>query len=462
MPETKSMIFGVRIDNAKQLSLCERIFDAKGLQNNYMIGADMAWPGENAFDKLYPWCEMKRCNITNGKVVYDSEAGFTVEKDVFVEIPQFYSCRKVEGDIEDICISGESQPGFELESCFRDAQGNELECVYVAAYMMDGNTGSVSGSVPQVQCPQSELRQRANDKGFMLMDIATWLAVRKLILIEFADKNMANHFSGYGDLTYGTAVRATASKKATNTIHCMGYEAKNLRIGQKVAVMSDETKSRHLADREITAVTRIPRGYEVTFTGEPVDAIEDVTVLYCTGQPNGQTDCMTYHTGRPGLENTLSPFRYRWMENLWGNVWTMVDGVVIKDLRYYVTTDPNKYTADLSQWTMLSYPAPEQTLYPRNPQAFINRMGYDPENSQYNFPSKLENAPFRYGDKLYTMNRVDPDGKAVEDGTEFGLVVGGGWDHRDFNGMFTMRFWSKRNVLSSWLYGTRMILRGKL
>ena len=37
MIETKSMIFGVRIDNAKQLSLCERIGDAKDLQNNYFL-----------------------------------------------------------------------------------------------------------------------------------------------------------------------------------------------------------------------------------------------------------------------------------------------------------------------------------------------------------------------------------------------------------------------------------------
>ena len=457
--KTRSMIFGVRIDNSQATTLCERIGDACGLKNNYCIGNSMVVDGENAFDSIYPWCEIKRCNIIEGKIIYDYEAGFTVEQDVFAEIPKFYSCRKVVGNIEEICISGHCHPGFEAEPCFKDAAGNELEHVYVAAYQTCVGSRSVRASVPQVLTTQAEFREAAKNKGFSIMDIATWLAIQKLVLIEFADRNMSNHLNGYGCLVYSDAVRAVESAVSSNTIICMGYTAGCFRVGQRVAVSPDGNPFL-LADREITAVSETPNGYSVTFTGEPVDITEGTTRIYCSGQPNGQTDVLPYHTGRTGEENALSPFRYRWMENLWGNVWTMTDGVVVRDLRYYVTSDLSKYTGDIDEWDMLSYPAPEQNRYPLTEYGYIQKTGYDPKHARYNFPSQLETAPTHYGDKLYTIKNINPDGKEFPDGTEFGLVVGGGWDHLDRNGIFTMRFWGLRNNMKSWLYGSRMIIRG--
>ena len=254
--KTRSMIFGVRIDNSQATTLCERIGDAQGLKNNYCIGNSMVVDGENAFDSIYPWCEIKRCNIIEGKIIYDYEAGFTVEQDVFAEIPKFYSCRKVVGNIEEICISGHCHAGFEAEPCFKDAAGNELEHVYVASYQTCVGSRSVSASVPQVLTTQAEFREAAKNKGFSIMDIATWLAIQKLVLIEFADRNMSNHLNGYGCLVYSDAVRAVESAVSSNTIICMGYTAGCFRVGQRVAVSPDGNPFL-LADREITAVLKL-------------------------------------------------------------------------------------------------------------------------------------------------------------------------------------------------------------
>ncbi len=63
---------------------------------------------------------------------------------------------------------------------------------------------------------------------------------------------------------------------------------------------------------------------------------------------NGDTDNMKYHTGRTNdwVGDAQNPVQYRWIENLWGNVYQWVDGFNANGTAAYYCTDPSKYADD--------------------------------------------------------------------------------------------------------------------
>ena len=69
----------------------------------------------------------------------------------------------------------------------------------------------------------------------------------------------------------------------------------------------------------------------------------------------GETDVLTYHTGRCAGTDNECAVRYRWSENLWGNVYEWCDGVRnASNYQVYVTDDPDHYAdADVSSYTMV-------------------------------------------------------------------------------------------------------------
>ena len=66
-------------------------------------------------------------------------------------------------------------------------------------------------------------------------------------------------------------------------------------------------------------------------------------------QSSGGTDVMNYHTGNvQGYRDGITYVQYRWIENLWGNVFQWVDGFNANGTTAYYCTDPSKYADDTS------------------------------------------------------------------------------------------------------------------
>ena len=63
---------------------------------------------------------------------------------------------------------------------------------------------------------------------------------------------------------------------------------------------------------------------------------------------SGKTDTMVYHTGTAGsrISDGAAAMQYRWIENLWGNVFQWVDGFNANGTTAYACTDPSKYADD--------------------------------------------------------------------------------------------------------------------
>lgn len=467
---TVSRVYGVEYDRISTTSsACTRIGDATNLRANYMIGEAMAHTWANDFDSIYPWGAIRRCNITaNGAVVYDGESGFATDGsngDVFVEIPKFYSFREVVNDKERVCISGTKHAGFEVEPCFTDASGNEIDYIYVAAYETSNNNESVTTTdptapvFPTTQKTLAEFRTAAAAKDMTIFDFATWQALEKLFLIEYADKDASHYFNGIGDIPYYNAIQAKSDLANVNYVYVYDSYIEDLRVGQWVAVASDGTT---LANRQVVSIESATSvGSNVTVTGAPFNTERNVTSIYCTAQPVGATDVLTYHTGR-GTDNTRSSFRYRWMENIWGNTWKFTDGIRVKDLTYYITEKPTKYAdADVTGWTELGYAAPEQRDYPSQNNGFIQAMGFDRKNRLAMMPLTVGTNVNSYGDEFYCYYMQNASGGAIAQGTQFIGVVGGGWDHGSRNGAFASRFWNRDNA-ASWLIGCRLVVRDNI
>ena len=62
----------------------------------------------------------------------------------------------------------------------------------------------------------------------------------------------------------------------------------------------------------------------------------------------GETDVLTYHTGRVNGADNVSAVQYRWIENLWGNVWNWVDGILIQSGLVYICNDRAKYASSIT------------------------------------------------------------------------------------------------------------------
>lgn len=61
---------------------------------------------------------------------------------------------------------------------------------------------------------------------------------------------------------------------------------------------------------------------------------------------SGSTDSMVYHTGSVAGQDGKTAVQYRWIENLWGNVYQWVDGFNANGKTAYYCTDPSKYDDD--------------------------------------------------------------------------------------------------------------------
>ena len=485
--KSKNKIFGIEIDNSKSKNSVTRIYDAAGLHNDYLIGDDYyLHEGNNNFDYIYPWCDIRLCNINNingnKTIIYSNEPYFKNDGsngDVMVEIPKFFSSRIVEGRKEKICITGEAKPGFDLEPAFYDCEtGEELNHIYVGAYLSsvenDRHT-SKPGITPTIGRSLIQFREYGE-----MYDFVTLQCIQKLISIEMCSINLSKIFGGLSFLPYindifayetinGNSAVFDCSEWPDANLFENGFKIDYLFVGEGITI-SDSPGI--IQDRTITELGPITEYYQngvlhhrrvVSFDGNPVTILANKTMLYGHVQQNGLTMELEYHTGRKGLTpyTITDQFKYRYIEGLWGNVGEMMDGVRLKDLNYYVSYKKSDYK-DISKYTNLSYKSVEHTGYIWN-FAVIKEMGYDPAYPSINLPSAITNDDWSYesdwyGDILCAYNTIDNSGNSIPPGTEFIGISSMAWDGALNNGPYMYRFWITENE-TSWLYGTRMVYR---
>lgn len=372
--------YGVLWNMTDPADLGQRCFSAEGLIAEAGIGSE---GGHSDFDSIFPWSEIKRCNLRtteNGAkvVTYEGEEGFALDGsngDVFVRIPKFKTNRYTEkGKMIVVIGEGYTHPAF-VEN------GTELDEIFVGAYeasKTDEGLRSRKGVMPANNEVGNAFLTAAKNRGegYTLFDMRTADAIWRLMAVEHGCRN-SNQILGYGYSDYRQAdaqytyLFAKTAKTNTNQIVLPAANSKQLRlifmtefaVGNNI-LFCEERQDNIIAQRKITSIKCDNFGDDmtITFDGDPIN-ISTATFIgnapcdcgYC--EDLGAEYALTWHTGRankPPLEgsekpiNALNPCRYRWIENIVGNVWHFLPDVLFVDAQMYVCNNIKDYALDLN------------------------------------------------------------------------------------------------------------------
>ena len=445
--------YGVRwkIDSTSPIG--ERIGAAVGKDFGYQIGTD--WIGTsdtNDFDVIYPWCDIKRCNIlSDGSIVYEGEEGFSVDSnvDVMVEIPKFYVKRTIDEEYEYIWISGSEDDGYVIDPAF-EKKGEILDKIYIGAflsgYSSDNILGSYNDTQPAINVSLNDVKDNISEKGdnWMELDFTTLSMLQKLFLVETACKDSQALFMGTVNLSWGSCYSIQSSNTPVNTIVLEdNASSEKINIGDSVTIFDVPQGTSYYSvltqyennagwDRIITGRTKLENGtIQYEFSGQPIVVSEGITLIMNLPHKTGKTNDLSFATGQVNSsQDGVSSFRYRYIENLWGSLCIMLDNISVTD--GYISIES---TLDSSQFT-LNYKLAEQmgtTSEGVSPaDASIFSMGYDISYPLYMLPIKVGNGASSvtaWCDALFYQ----------KSSSELILTYGLTWDLRQYAGLFAYR-----------------------
>ena len=148
----------------------------------------------------------------------------------------------------------------------------------------------------------------------------------------FEKAKWAEKYKAVYETSNNNESKSGKSVQVNQSITTMRTNANNKGTGWEIldAVM-------HSADQWLFMVEYASRDAQ----GKIGQGISNTSAKHTTGE----TDVLTYHTGRCSGTNGNTAVRYRWSENLWGNVYEWCDGVRSGSTSYtvYVTDNPELY-----------------------------------------------------------------------------------------------------------------------
>lgn len=115
-----------------------------------------------------------------------------------------------------------------------------------------------------------------------------------------------------------------------------------------------------------------------------------------SAEVTGVTDSVVASSGAMGL-SAYYPFKYRGIENPWGNVYEWIDGVNILDRQAWVARDAENYVSNVfaKPYEQLSYMNCKENGY-------VREMGFDTKHPYAEFPTVIGgNATTFYSDYYY-------------------------------------------------------------
>lgn len=446
----KDGVYGVRWSLTELNEKCERLEASVGLEASAIEGN---LPAANDFDYIYPWSEIKLCNIdSNEKITYQGEKEFALDGsngNVFVEIPKWYVKRYQDETHEYLYISKTQRDGFEIEPAFKEGE-QVLDKIYIAAY--DGfvtnekKLVSWSGKYPTTNLSLATYRDFARNNGsirYGVLDIRCIFALQHLYLVEYANKNSSKTIGmGLQKMQYPFIKSATMSEQNSNRIVLLNNAC--FKVGQSCAI--SEKGFYYMDHRIITAIERIDEKHiAIYFSGEPYNVNEATTYIYNTPMASGMCDTMTSPSGYafgPINGNGYTSVRYRYIENPWGNIWNCIDGAIVKNCVPYVCYDMTKYVSKGStDYLPLNYTLPVQ-MENGNREIYVNQMiknlGYDEKFPSIGFPVEISNGANKdnsFADSWYCIKAAKPREIRWKGAWDLGTGIA------DRAGIFMLRAW---------------------
>lgn len=353
LEEAKIKKYGVRRVLGATTPVLERLGDAVGKVANADTDLTKHNVVQNDFDKIFPWSHIRNCIITaSGRIIYQGEAGYSEAiGDWMVEIPEFYWKRTNDGIHLEEWVSPYPVGGYTKSEKFYIARFKTSE--------QDDAHVSKPNSFPKVTLSRAGFRTKAMEKGagWQLEDLLGNYILNLLYRVEFAHLNSQLILgSGVTSVRYAEDDLAQIAEDNTNRVVLFTANASNYNVGEAISIGTARGNMEGGQYRTILAINDLGNGTkELVFDGTPINVLSTYKV-YMAGQVSGKTLGLLSSSGTAiGIDNRSS-ITYRGIEDIFGNVWEWVDGVLINDHRGYVCVDPGKYTDTVTaDYKALSY-----------------------------------------------------------------------------------------------------------
>ena len=369
--------------------LLERIFDAAGKVANVPTDDGAA---VNDFDNIFPWSHIRECKRdSTGRIHYKGDPGYDLLTNVdwLIEIPKFYIRMQRTATTFDRVISEIKRAGFWVPSVFKRADGTECDKIYVGRFktgIVDGVDVSRPGIFPENFRDLASFRTgaRAKGAGWQLIDISYKTEVLDMLyIIESATLNSQVYLgNGITTVRYVATDLAQIAETAVNRIVVTNAMAGNYNVGENICIGTAQGSENIARDRTILSKAALPDrvNTEIVFDGDPVN-IAVGNVLWQGAQKNGQTMNLQKPNGKLSGVSGRTSNKYRGMEDIFGNVYEWVDGVLINDLVAQICKDPAKYTSTLTaDYKPVGYTNLDINTYPLE-------MGFDSNYPEAIFPT---------------------------------------------------------------------------
>lgn len=431
--------YGVRW-NGTASTMCDRLGDAVGLVANAHRGTtDYV---QNDFDSIYPWSDIKTCNIdADGNVLaYLGEPSFArdgTNGDVMVEIPKFYYKRVKTGIVEEMWICEKQLPGYELHPLFID-NGKEVSKVFHSAYNASSYTDktdnkvklqSITGVQPRVRTTRANFRTYARNKGAIwgIEDISCVNALQLLYLVEYANTHSQSALgNGASNLSYTANHKALEETTNGNTITIASAYKNTYKLGQRIEIgTSQGENNKTTTPRTITAITTDEETGQttITFDGNPI-TIDVGNMVWNVAPLNGSCDALNgksgWLAGKNNYTDKFADVNYRGIEGFHAKLFRFIDGVNIKDMVVYYANSITEYADGVydGKYRAVGYSNAEANGY-------VSAFGYDEKAPWVMFPSAAVGGLSTFVPDYYYQNT----GERL-------LLLGGDWSYRAAAGAF--------------------------
>ena len=246
------------------------------------------------FDNIYPYSEMRRCNVADDGIVnaYYGDAGFVEDGSngqVMVEIPLTYTKYTFDDLTGDRIFAWEfskyADDGFKIDPAFNLGTGYASH-LYVSAY--EGSIYDTSAS------------------AYLL-----------------ADEQIADFTAGTGDVLSSIA----------NAKPCSGLTQQLTLPNSRILAQNRGTNWGLLDVTAVNLIQKLLISEYKSFNSQSVIGQGVVNKAIGTGNESeltGGTSSLGNTTGDAGGTDGLTSISYRGIENFWGNIWSWIDGINIQ------------------------------------------------------------------------------------------------------------------------------------
>jgi hypothetical protein len=336
----------------------ERIGDAVGLTHRNHAGSYT--PGVMSDFSLYdPWMGIKKCKVnSDGQILSwfgDGDYETTDGEDMVVFprcftgwTPKTINSRPcVDIEVSNVKLNGLYPTGFV------GSDGNILNRLFVGATKLGESGGSLTtraGIAPKTSKSMTsfttDIRAKSATAKWRLNDFAAWHMVTTLMIIEIGTMDVKTAIGPgiQSGMPYGSGAefKCTVSQTGANSIIIANAGATNMRVGMVMQVGTSYTSNAVAADRAITLIEDYDASNKtITLDGAAFDSVAGTTTIVSWGQPV-PADQLDALNGESGYilqfdSATRSHVCWRWVWDLWGNVWEWLAGILRVEGKFYIS-----------------------------------------------------------------------------------------------------------------------------